>query len=82
MLALGIVILAYGFLWIPVGFAVMAVGAGIMFWAIFGWAMEDIDHPMGDADAHGGGHGDAGSGEPEAAAEDDLVSAGAEGGDE
>ena len=58
LLALGIVTVAYGFLWIPVGFAVMAIGLGIMLWAIFGWALEDIDHPMGDGDGHGGGHGD------------------------
>jgi len=58
LLALGIVTVAYGFLWIPVGFAVMALGLGIMLWAIFGWALEDIDHPMGGDDGQGGGHGD------------------------
>jgi cytochrome c oxidase subunit 1 len=75
LLALGIVTLAYGFLWLPVGYLVMAVGLGLMLWAIFGWAMEDIDHPMGD-----GGHGDGGHGEDggdEAAAE--LVGAASEG---
>lgn len=73
LLALGMVILAYGFLWIPVGFAVMAVGLGIMLWAIFGWAMEDIDHPMGDEADHGDGHGDDDDSGAEA---DDPVPAG------
>ena len=58
LLALGIVTLAYGFLWIPVGYLFMVLGFGLMMWAIFGWAMEDIDHPMGDGDGHGDDGGD------------------------
>jgi cytochrome c oxidase subunit 1 len=58
LLALGIVTLAYGFLWIPVGYLFMVLGFGLMMWAIFGWAMEDVDHPMGDGDGHGDDGGD------------------------
>ncbi|MBT8163961.1 MAG: cytochrome c oxidase subunit I [Acidimicrobiia bacterium] len=75
LLAVGIVTLAYGFLWLPVGYLVMAAGLGIMLWAIFGWAMEDIDHPMGD-NGHGEGHTDDGGGDD---AEAELVGTSSEG---
>ncbi|MCP4221968.1 MAG: hypothetical protein GY773_01320, partial [Actinomycetia bacterium] len=42
----------------PVGFIVMAIGLGIMLLAIFGWALEDVDHPMGNGDHNGGDHDD------------------------
>jgi cytochrome c oxidase subunit 1 len=74
MLALGIVTLAYGFLWIPVGFIVMAIGLVIMLLAIFGWALEDVDHPMGDG-GHDAGGDDGGDGD------DELVGVGSEGGE-
>ncbi len=75
LLAVGIVTLAYGFLWLPIGYLAMAAGLGIMLWAIFGWALEDIDHPMGDGNGHGDG-GDDGGGRDAAA---ELVGSGAEG---
>jgi cytochrome c oxidase subunit 1 len=68
LLAIGLVTLFYGFLWPPVGFIFMALGLATMLWAIYGWALEDIDHPVGDghSDHHGGDDHDDGAHEEEA----------------
>jgi hypothetical protein len=37
---------AYGFIYLPAGFLLVVPGLILMLWGIFGWALEDIDHPM------------------------------------
>ena len=48
IVALGLVTVAYGFVYLPAGFLLVVPGLIGMLWGIFGWALEDIDHPMGD----------------------------------
>jgi len=83
LMSIGLVTLAYGFLWRPVGYIAMAIGAAIMVWAIFGWAMEDIDHPMGNGDHSDGEHHDDGGHDAEAEpAETQMAEVGASDADE
>jgi cytochrome c oxidase subunit 1 len=46
IVALGLLTVAYGFIYLPAGFLLVVPGLILMFWGIFGWALEDIDHPM------------------------------------
>lgn len=64
MLAAGLVLMAYGFVFAPLGIPLFVIGALMLFGGAFGWAQEDPDHPMGDHDDHHGEvHDDAGTGD-------------------
>ncbi|NND13106.1 MAG: cytochrome ubiquinol oxidase subunit I, partial [Acidimicrobiia bacterium] len=57
MLAAGLVLMAYGFVFAPLGIPLFVIGALVLFGGAFGWAQEDPDHPMGDhADHHADAH--------------------------
>ena len=54
IVALGLLTVAYGFIYLPAGFLLVVPGLIATLWGIFGWALEDIDHPMGAAGASEG----------------------------
>jgi len=78
-------LMAYGFMFAPVGLIVFAIGLLVLLGGVFGWSMEDPDHPMGDGhhdehsdDEHSGdghsGDGEAGQeSETDEAMADDAV---------
>ena len=50
VVSLGLLTVAYGFIYLPAGFLLVVPGLILMLWGIFGWALEDIDHPMRGAE--------------------------------